>query len=216
MTIPKMIHYCWFSDKPKPDNIKRCIDSWYKVLDDYIIIEWNENNYDVNKNPFVKKAYETKKYAFCADVCKLEALYNYGGISLDADCLAIKPLNRFLQHRAFTGHEADKYLVSATMGAHKGHSWVKLLLDYYNNIEFNENNMIPNTQIITKLSEPLIIKKENGFTYLHDDVVIYPTEYFASYDHVNYKPIVNENSHMVHLFEGSWLNDIEQGLRHRK
>ena len=48
--IPKVIHYCWFGGNPLPEEAKRCIESWKKYCPDYKIIEWNENNYDVNSN----------------------------------------------------------------------------------------------------------------------------------------------------------------------
>ena len=42
----------------------KCINSWKKYLPDYEIIEWNEDNFDVNSNLYVKEAYENKKYAW--------------------------------------------------------------------------------------------------------------------------------------------------------
>ena len=43
------------------DAIK-CINSWKKYCPDYEIIEWNEDNYDINKNKFMRQAYEAKKW----------------------------------------------------------------------------------------------------------------------------------------------------------
>ena len=33
--IPKIIHYCWFGGKEKPDNVKKCIQSWKDKLPGY-------------------------------------------------------------------------------------------------------------------------------------------------------------------------------------
>ena len=52
--IPKTIHYCWFGYNPKSKLIKKCIASWKKFLPDWEIKEWNEENYDVNKNEYIK------------------------------------------------------------------------------------------------------------------------------------------------------------------
>ena len=41
-SIPKIIHYCWFGKKEKPKIVKKCINSWKEHLNDYEIIEWNE------------------------------------------------------------------------------------------------------------------------------------------------------------------------------
>ena len=37
--IPKIIHYCWFGGKEKPEQVKNCIESWKKYLFDYQL--WN-------------------------------------------------------------------------------------------------------------------------------------------------------------------------------
>ena len=36
--IPKIIHYCWLSNDPIPDDLKTCMDSWKKYLPDYEFI----------------------------------------------------------------------------------------------------------------------------------------------------------------------------------
>ena len=65
--MEKIIHYCWFGGKPLPKMAKKCIKSWKKFLPDYKIKQWNEINFDVNSNPFIKGAYEKKKWAFVSD-----------------------------------------------------------------------------------------------------------------------------------------------------
>lgn len=46
---------------------------------------WNKENYDVNKIPYTKQAYEKKKYAFVSDYARFDILYQYGGIYFDTD-----------------------------------------------------------------------------------------------------------------------------------
>ena len=69
--IPRIIHYCWFGRGEKPEIVKKCIQSWKNVLTDYEIIEWNEDNFDINSNKYVKEAYENKKYAFVSDYVRV-------------------------------------------------------------------------------------------------------------------------------------------------
>ena len=59
--IPKIIHYCWFGGNSLNDLAKKCIESWKKHCPDYKIIEWNESNFDINSNTYVKEAYGAKK-----------------------------------------------------------------------------------------------------------------------------------------------------------
>ncbi len=59
--IPKTIHYCWFGGNPKPKFVLKCIASWKKYCPDYQIMEWNEDNYDLDSAPlFVRQAIAEK------------------------------------------------------------------------------------------------------------------------------------------------------------
>ena len=93
--IPKIIHYCWFGRGEKPQIVNQCIKSWKRILTDYEIIEWNEDNFDINSNPYVKEAYENRKFAFVSDYVRVHALYNIGGIYLDTDTEAFNSLDEF-------------------------------------------------------------------------------------------------------------------------
>ena len=83
--IPKVIHYCWFGRNEKSDLIKRCIESWQKYCPEYQIIEWNENNFDVNTCEYTREAYLARKWAFVSDYARLKIIFENGGIYLDTD-----------------------------------------------------------------------------------------------------------------------------------
>lgn len=199
--ISKKIHYCWFGKGEKPELAKKCIASWKKYMPDYEIIEWNEDNFDVNSNKFVKEAYNLKKYAYVTDYVRLWALFNYGGIYMDSDVEVLQSLDRFRKHRAFTGHETSEKMVTATMGSEPGHPWIKYLLNYYDNATFNTT---PNTDIITKMSSNLVEKMEYGFRYLKDGVVIYPVDTFCPFNHQSMVANPTPNTYAIHHFSGSW------------
>lgn len=55
MSIPKVIHYCWFGGGKKSDLIEHCIDSWRKYCPDWDIVEWNETNFDPNFCAYTQK-----------------------------------------------------------------------------------------------------------------------------------------------------------------
>ena len=72
MSIPKIIHYCWFGRNPKPPLAEKCIRSWKKFCPDYEIVEWNEDNFDVSFAPaYVQQAYEARRWAFVTDFVRL-------------------------------------------------------------------------------------------------------------------------------------------------
>ena len=83
MSIPKILHYCWFGGAPKPKNIQNCIRSWKKYCPDYEIIEWNEQNFDVSQSLYTRQAYDARRWAFVADYARLKILYEQGGIYMD-------------------------------------------------------------------------------------------------------------------------------------
>ena len=63
----------------------KCIESWHKYLPGYTLKLWNEDSFDINTVPYVKEAYEARKFAFVTDYIRLYALYHEGGIYMDTD-----------------------------------------------------------------------------------------------------------------------------------
>lgn len=192
--IPKKIHYCWFGNNDKPQIVKDCIASWIKYLPDYEIIEWNENNFDVYQNEFIKKAYKNKKWAFVADFVRAKVLFENGGFYLDTDMEVKNTLNDFLHHRAVCGFEIKGIPYSAFWGIEKGHPLASDMMNYYLNNEYKE---IPNTKIFSKL----LIEKYgadgniDSYQELNEGICLYPSTYFSLDLPINY---------VTHHFSGSW------------
>lgn len=210
--IPKTIHYCWFGRGNYSDLAIKCMKSWKERLPDYQIVLWNEDNFDVNMNDYVRQAYEQKKYAFVSDYVRLYALYHYGGIYLDSDVEVIKSIDEFLHHRAFLGYEKMELLQTGVMAAEKGHPWIKEILDEYNDKKFilenNELNTVPNPEVITKKTIEIYGLIPNGqYRVLLDDIHIYPIEYFCAKDWYTGEVKVNEQTCMIHHFSGSWYDN---------
>lgn len=207
--IPKKIHYCWFGRGQMPELAVKCINSWKKHLPDYELILWNEDNFDINCNQYVKEAYESKKYAFVTDYVRLYALYHHGGIYMDTDVEVLKSLNEFLEHRAFTGCENDQMCVTGTMAAEKGHRWIEDLLNDYNDKKFilpdGSFDKKTNTQMITELTiDKYGWKPKDEHQVLKEELNIYPFEVFCAKDWVTGKIRISENTHTIHHFSGSW------------
>ena len=107
MSIPKVIHYCWFGRGKMPKLAEKCIESWKKYCPDYEIVCLTEDNFDINCCSYVKEAYEAKKYAFVTDYVRLFVMYEYGGIYMDTDVELVKNLDDFLKNQAFSGFESS-------------------------------------------------------------------------------------------------------------
>lgn len=140
--IPKVIHYCWLSGDRKPQLVRKCMKSWRKLLPDYEIKCWDKNSFDINSIPFVKEAVEKKKWAFAADYIRLYALYTEGGVYLDSDVEVFKRFDYLLSRSFFTGLEtrdrahSEFFPESAIMGAEKGHEFIRLCMEAYQERHF--------------------------------------------------------------------------------
>lgn len=200
--IPKTIHYVWFGKGEKNDRIKRCIESWKKYMPEYEIKEWNEDNFDINYNDFTRQSYENKKYAFTSDVARLYALYTEGGIYMDTDVEVYQSLEPLLNEEGFTGFECVHYPVTATMGCEKGNPVIKMMLDYYDCVDFklyedwNDyiNYQETNTCIMSNILEILGINRDKNEEQHIKHFSVYPQSYFFTKD----------EGYTYHSFNGSW------------
>lgn len=214
--IPKRIHYCWFGRGPMPELALKCIESWHKYMPNYEYKLWNENNFDINSVPYVKEAYESKKYAFVTDYVRLFALYSEGGIYMDTDVEVLKPYDTLLDLSGFTGYEGSKYLppVTGTMASEAGNNWVKEQMDAYDGIHFLlEDGTMDTTTNTTRISE--IMKRggfvQNGKKQVYKDMHIFPVEYFCPRQTTG-EFFLTENTYCDHHFMGSWDESKKESL----
>jgi mannosyltransferase OCH1-like enzyme len=204
--IPKIIHYCWFGRGPMGKLELKCINSWNKYLPDYELKLWNEDNFDLNLNPYALEAYQARKYAFVTDYARLYILYNQGGIYMDTDVEVLKSFDKFLSHPAFSGFEGDKYVPTGIMASEKNGIWAKEQLEYYNGRHFilpdGTLDMTTNTQIISGIMESNGFLLKNGYQIYKNCMHMYPYEYFNPLQYG--KIIITENTHCIHHFASSW------------
>lgn len=208
--IPKKIHYCWFGGNPLPKDAQKCIASWRKYLPDYEIKEWNESNFDINSNQYVKEAYENRKFAFVTDYIRLFALYHEGGIYMDTDVEVLKSYDAFLNHRAFSGFENNNYVPTGMMASERHGKWVEELLAEYNDRTFVKDDgsfdTTTNTVTITNNMIRHGLLQNNTYQDFPGLVTMYPADYFCPKDHATGLIHLTENSVCIHHFACSWLN----------
>lgn len=207
--IPKVIHYCWFGRGEKPKLAQKCIASWKKYCPDWQIIEWNEDNFDVNQYEYTKYMYANKKYAFLSDFVRLWVVYENGGIYFDTDVEVIKPLDEIVKNGAFVGFENDAFVNSGLgFGAEKENKAIKLMLEEYNYFPNGFNAKIGpigcpelNTYGLLKCG----LTQNGGFQKL-EEITVYPKDYFNPYDNVINKLNITENTYTIHWYSGSWIS----------
>lgn len=205
--IPKIIHYCWFGRGKMPELAERCIASWQKFLPDYTLQLWNEDCFDINSVPFVKEAYEAKKFAFVSDYVRLFAIYQNGGIYMDTDVEVLKNLDDLLHLPAFSGFESEKDITTGIIGSEKGGAWVKEQMLYYKDRHFllsdGTLDMTTNVEIISGFMQKRAFRLDNTYQVYNNCMHIFPKDYFC--------PMlkgggvrITENTYCIHYFQGSW------------
>lgn len=229
--IPKKIHYCWLSDEPFPKKIRKCMDTWQKTHPDYEIIRWSTKNFDVDSVPYVKEAFEARKWAFAADYIRMYALYTQGGIYLDSDVVLLKKFDDFLDNSFFSsmeyhptqvekcgtmqyidaeGHRtADVFIEgiqiqAAVMGAEPGCPFVKEVLDWYKDKHFVNADGSLRTNVLS----PYIyarVAESKGFVYKDiDQQLPGRIHIYPSETFAGNKHEVTKNSYAIHLCAHSW------------
>ena len=211
--IPKIIHYGWFGDRPKP--IER-IDRWKKMLPDWEFKEWNESNVDTCKYPFAKRAYELKKYGPALDFWRMDFLYEYGGVWLDADVEVHKDISSFLSYSFFIGYENPYALNLGTIGSEPQHSIIKKAQEWLvgiqeNILDFNiinknrfmdlyVNRVSINCAMLAALRSKAGFIPNGKSVTLKDNIRIEDVSTFT----IKTTP----DNYIEHLYEGSWREHL--------
>lgn len=241
--IPKIIHYCWLSNDPIPQQHQDCMQTWKTILPDYKWIKWDLSRFDINSSVWVREAFENKKYAFAADYIRLYAIFTMGGVYMDMDVEVLKPFDKFLENDFFTFNEyypkrfqelgSDALLdangrrikdgkiafglQAAVLGGEKGSNHVKELMSYYENRHF----VLPDGNLDTSIIAPTIyahIAERWGFIYRDIEQKMNDRATIYPSKYVAATGDMRDNSnYAVHHCAHSWASSINQSkLRHFK
>ena len=212
MSIPKVIHYCWFGKGKMPKRAKKCIKSWKKYCPDYKIICHNEDNFDLTQNRYLSEAYKAGKWAFVSDYVRLKVIYDNGGIYLDTDVELIKPIDDLLLNKGFMGFD-EKGIVATGLGfgAEKGNKIVSEFLKDYDNIPFilpdGSYDLTPcpdrNTEAIKRLCMDI---KNTRQTFM--DITFLPDEYLCPMNYYTGKKTITNNTYSIHHYSASWTSKV--------
>jgi len=228
--VPKIIHYCWFGNNPIPEKYQEYIAGWKKMMPDYTFKCWNESDIDIENIPFAKEAYDAGKFAYVADYTRIYALYHLGGIYMDTDVKVFQSFDKFLSHRVFTSYECnvarkdvvlvsnlltkdgdrvDKSILrvpgcgmlSAVIGAEKGHPFIKDCLDFYNSHHFDYvfQNRLTIPVVLALEGEKYNFKYKNKEQSLSEGIQIYDTSIFSNFHNSSASSVA------IHYCDASWV-----------
>lgn len=204
--IPKIIHYCWFGRNKLPINVKESIESWHKYMPDFEIIEWNEDNFNINLMKYTRQAYFAGKYAFVSDVARLYALTMIGGIYLDTDVILKKKLPlEWLSYKAFTSFEHNVYVQTGVLASEPHHpifeEFYKSYFDrsFFKGLQYDfTTNVFYMTQIMKKYGFVM-----NNKMQIRDGFVLFPQVILSAKDWQNGR-YDTEETIALHDFAASW------------
>lgn len=210
--IPKAIHYCWFGGKPIPEKFQRYMESWKKYCPDYDIVRWDESNYDVAKNAYMKAAYEEKKWAFVSDYARVDIINTYGGIYLDTDVELLKSLDPFLTEKGFCGFENENYVAFGLgFGTEKENPILQELLELYQHLAWDGGKTVcPVLQ--TNILRVYGLKQDNSWQRL-DDMTIYPTTVLCGKSLATHQLQISRDTYAIHHYAGTWLKAPDEDTR---
>lgn len=209
MSIPKIIHYCWFGGEMS-DKEKECIETWKKFFPDYEIKRWDETNFDVGACKFSKEAYELKEYAFVSDYVRTKVLFEEGGVYFDTDVKVLKPFE--ITNNTF-GFERRYLLGTAVVVAEQYNPVMREWMEYYENHNFRlKDGSLDrgvNAQVITDMMQRKGLKlggekqTAGGFEILNREV-FYPKKL----DDENFR--ITDETVAIHMASNTWMSEREK------
>ena len=176
--IPRIIHQIWIGPKPSPTKF---MDTWKEKNPEFTYIRWNEEELETRllKLQCTNKIDEIEELCGKADIIRLEILYNYGGIYIDADSICIEPIDEMLmQTKAFASYEHEelrKGLISnGTMGFPPKHPLIKRAIEW---IQSNDISMKKTGKRSWQTVGPVLLTNLCNTGY-YKDITIFPSYFF--------------------------------------
>ena len=210
MSIPKIIHYCWFGGNI-PAKFEKYIDQWRKKCPDYELKLWNEDSFDLNSAEYLKKAVKAGRWAFVADYVRLAALYQYGGIYLDTDVELLANFDSLLDQKLVFGFETSRQINGAIILAEKENPFIREVLDVYEGFLFEGKDIVETMIPIPYVLSRMVEQKGavlNGKTQTVDGITLLSRDYFYPLAFEGEGRCFTKNTIAIHQYAGSWSNSI--------
>lgn len=182
---------------------------------------WDTDRFDINSTEWTRQAFEHRKYAFAADYIRLFALYNYGGIYLDADVLVYKSFDDLLALPYFIGCDQIGAFEAAVIGTEKGCPWIADILEHYADRPFLKDDETMDMQPLPITFHDELLKHGYSFRKINNlaeiqieskvnpraiekQLAVFDGDFFNSRNQVEVRQ--TPKSYCAHNYAGSWVN----------
>lgn len=174
--IPKLIHFIWVGDEAKqPTN---CMDTWRALNPDYEFLVWG--NEDFAEQDWFNKAHMDdmwdKELNGVADMMRWEILHAKGGIVVDADSIALRPLDDcLLDCEAFACWESEilrpGLVAAGYFGCEAGNEFVAQIIR-----DIHDEPTVTHEKAWRTVGPARLTEAYRRYTYTK--LRIYPSHYF--------------------------------------
>lgn len=216
--IPKLIHYCWFGRSEMPEKFQANIDSWRRCCPDYEIIRWDESNYDVEKNRYMKQAYESKCWGFVPDYARMDIVHQCGGIYMDTDVELLRSLDDLLACKFFCGFESVSFIaLGLGFGAEKNNILLEETMEPYGQMDFILEDGSLNPTPSPKYQTQVLVKHgplRNGQTQITPEFAALSAKYFCPINPYGAgQPTADSFS--IHHYAATWFHKEQRKEKDR-
>lgn len=179
--IPQIIHQIWIGNLPCPTKM---METWRNKHPDFEYKLWTDEHLKSEKWVCRNQMKLCPELCGVADIMRLEILWKYGGIFIDADSVCIEPLDDIIMNNTgfavFENEEVRTGLIAnGVIGFCKEHPLIGDMIDeIHSGILDNE---IPQMQSWKILGPTLITRFLNSGKY--STVSIFPSYYFFPEHH---------------------------------
>lgn len=180
--IPKIIHQLWVGPKKPP--LKE-IQTWKDVNPSWKHMFWTE---DTIKQHFPTGLYNQSQFDSMpelngkCDVARYEILHKFGGFFIDADSIALRPLDDYLiENDSFSCYENEflrgQLVAAGYLACTKENSLMSILVNRLHTLKIEDKSLWEGPLTAWKTVGPVFLTKaihENRY----NKITVYPSHYF--------------------------------------
>lgn len=170
--IPRVIHQVWLGPRPAPE---RLLATWRERNPTWKHVVWRDFQWSIF-DVLRRQIEAAQDVTAQADLMRWCILAREGGVALDADCWALRPLgDNYLRHEAWAAFDGNRqgFLVNGAVGAAPGASLIAELVQRMKRLGPADSGRVRAAPLLTTGPAPLTI-----VAAAHPELYAYPASVF--------------------------------------